>query len=107
MPCINVVHMISVLVVGSLAVAGCGPESGTMAPSAKIAMAGSDTNEAGAATRAEGCQDVQSRQGRDMRWFATATPADIRRCLAVKCVGICSKSQQTPLQGSEPHLPGR
>ena len=74
--------MTVVLAVSTVTVKGCVPESETTAPSPGPALS-HDPRETASAVN---CHGVIARQGRDMRWFATATPADLRRCLAVNGV---------------------
>lgn len=68
------------IAMSGLAFTGSGPESGTRAPLSGPALS-VDVKEDTAAT---GCRGVRIRQGREMRRFADATPADLRRCLAVE-----------------------
>ena len=69
---------IAIFVMSGLAITSCGPESGTKATSSRPVLL-ADAEEGNSS---EDCYGVKSRQGRDMRWFASATPAGLRRCLA-------------------------
>ena len=64
----------------AVTLAGCVPETTTTPPASTPAQADT-TVDAGHGVTAD-CDGVQSRRGRSHEWFVTATPDDLRRCLA-------------------------
>ena len=81
MPLTDGIHMFAVLAVGALAVTGCGPESGA-APSATATLAVDARAKQGTAESADCHRAVVPWSG--LKWFATATPADLRHCSTVE-----------------------
>ncbi len=80
MPFINRIYMIAVLAVGTVAVTGYGPVSGTTASSETPAMAASDTSKA----KNDECAGWG---GRHTFAYRTARPETIQRCAALKGPG--------------------
>lgn len=82
MPQPNRGFVIAMLVVSGFGITGCGLESGTTAPSTTAAVMANIKLAAGAADSAYCHGAVAPWSG--MKWFATARPADLRRCMAVE-----------------------
>ena len=66
--------MIPILAAIGLALSGCGPESTTTPPTSTSGMAVAENAY---------CRDAGAR-GVGLKWYATATPEDLRRCMAVE-----------------------